>query len=218
MSRAALLIAFFYLTTSLCGCGSSSGENQTFTVRIQADGFVPRSLNIKPGDTVVWVNGDTEPHRVVSGVLDQTVSPIILEPIAIKPDNTFVPDSVEANFGDAVRWRNDQVAHFVLDIVDNVGNVVASLDLEPGQIVPSPPTQLFPSAGRYTYQQRNLPQFFGTLTLFGVPDPDGNFDSGVLPTGGDFRRTFNSVGAFPFFDLDTSDPNKSFRTGQITIQ
>lgn len=35
-------------------------------VSITADGFVPATLAIMPGTTVVWTNDDSQPHRVAS--------------------------------------------------------------------------------------------------------------------------------------------------------
>jgi plastocyanin len=36
------------------------------TVEITRDGFVPQTIKVKKGQTIVWVNADTAPHQVAS--------------------------------------------------------------------------------------------------------------------------------------------------------
>jgi len=45
------------------------GENtgvQTYNIEINNFAFVPASLNVKAGDTIIWTNKDSAPHTVVS--------------------------------------------------------------------------------------------------------------------------------------------------------
>jgi plastocyanin len=56
--------------------GSASQQNQFYYNRY----FVPSTLQIVPGTTIVWTNNDSVPHRILSGLSTQ------------KPQNPFTPD------------------------------------------------------------------------------------------------------------------------------
>ncbi len=100
-------------------------------------------------------------------------------------------------------------------IMDDASNVVATLSFLQGQIVSF---SNFPSAGQYVFMQQNLPSFAGSLTLFGIPHPNNQFQSQVLQTGGTFTRQFPNAGTFPFYDLNQTNPNQGFMTGTIKAQ
>ncbi|HEU0303007.1 MAG TPA: plastocyanin/azurin family copper-binding protein, partial [Gaiellaceae bacterium] len=48
------------------GAGTASGRDANTTVAITQFGFVPESVAVQAGDTVVWENRETVPHRVVA--------------------------------------------------------------------------------------------------------------------------------------------------------
>jgi plastocyanin len=61
------MIARFALCLALAGCGSKH-EPKTYQVEIRGMQFVPASLTVDVGDTVVWTNHDVLPHTVTSGI------------------------------------------------------------------------------------------------------------------------------------------------------
>ena len=48
--------------------GASIGEGQMYTVSIKADGFHPSTITIQRGDTIRFVNNDTQPRWPASNV------------------------------------------------------------------------------------------------------------------------------------------------------
>ena len=56
------------LGLGLAACGSKAREPQTHHVEIRAMQFVPATLEVGVGDTVVWTNADVVPHTVTSSV------------------------------------------------------------------------------------------------------------------------------------------------------
>ncbi len=209
-----LTIPIFVLCPLFCGCGSSSSSSSR-TVNIEATRFVPKVITINTNGNVTWVNMDSQPHKVVSGFLAPVSNPVITDPIGIEQNNTFTPAFKEANFGDTLRWINNRVSLFVLEILDDSGALVTTIQLLPGQIGSF---NAFPTAGRYTYRQQNFAPFSGTLILYGIPNPDGQFQSQTLQPGGSFTRPFPITGSYSYYDLNETFPNKSFATGTINVQ
>jgi plastocyanin len=219
MWRLAVCAVVAVYAVELCGCGSNgtNSNSEVVTINIQQNRFFPPNVTIRAGDRITWVNVDSAVHQVVSGTLAATGQPVIRQPIIlINENNTFVPNTFEASLGDTVRWQNNRMAAFLMDIVDssNVPQITLSF-VRTGQIIG---LSSFPGAGFYTYQQQNNPNFFGTIKVFGRPIPDGNFSSLPLPKSGPFTTQFPTPGAFPFFDLNQDDPDQSFMTGTITVQ
>lgn len=46
--------------------GCTEHQEATYTITIQNSSFDPAELNARPGETIMWVNNDSVPHRVVS--------------------------------------------------------------------------------------------------------------------------------------------------------
>jgi plastocyanin len=215
MSRVKLLFLIAAIALCVNGCGGGgSVQSDAFVVQVQSQRVSPKTLNINSGDKVQWVNVDTISHVIESGVLEQVSNPKVLSEISIQPNGTFQPSAVDADFGDTVRWRNDTGFPFVLDIVNDANSVIASFDLDNGEVVSY---NNFPLAGKYTAQKRGNVFFSGTVTLFGVPHPDGVFQSPVLPNGGTFTREFNVLGTLYYYVLDSSTSSKGFITGSVTV-
>ena len=218
MSRCGLGAVAILVAVYAAGCGGGSSQNgATTTVNITATRFFAQNITINAGNKVQWVNTDNTVHQVVSGTLLSTSNPVLVTPpISINENNSFTPPALEANYGDTIQWQNNRQQPFVLVIVDASNIVRATLTFQrSGQIIGF---SGFPSAGYYTFQQQGNSAFIGSLVLFGTPKPDGAFQSQPLPPGGSFSTQFNTRGAFPYFDLDQNDPNRSFRTGSITVQ
>ncbi|MCE5314293.1 MAG: hypothetical protein ABFD49_04300 [Armatimonadota bacterium] len=216
MARLTLLALIIMVALSIHGCGGGgSGSSSAYVIRIQSQRFYPKTITIKSGDGVQWINSDTQSHVVASGTLEKVSNPEVLSEIAIQADNTFSPSEVEANFGDTVQWRNDTGFDFTMDILNDAGVVVETLEFTNGEVIGYSD---FPAAGLYTTQQHGNVFFSGTIILYGVPNPDGVFQTPTLPNGGTFSRTFTGSGTVPYYVLDLDDPNKSFITGSLTIQ
>lgn len=64
-------------------------ESQEAVITITADGFVPESIDIQPGDKVVWTNKDTDPHAVASNShLEHDILPD-LKSDTLGPDESY---------------------------------------------------------------------------------------------------------------------------------
>lgn len=68
VSFAAILLLLAGCTQFLAGDGTSSSAGGIETVEMTIQGFVPATLEIPVGTTVVFVNKDTEMHWPASGV------------------------------------------------------------------------------------------------------------------------------------------------------
>jgi plastocyanin len=72
-----LLLPFFALAVLVVGAApATSASTATKTVQIKRSAFSPASVTINTGDTVSWVNSDTQNHQVVSNN-GSFVSPIL---------------------------------------------------------------------------------------------------------------------------------------------
>jgi subtilisin-like proprotein convertase family protein len=96
---------------------------------------------------------------VVSGTASD---PQVLDPILIKPGGTFEPDTIVANHGDVIRWRNDTGSAFALEILTDAGDTVDTLNLAPGEIKSF---SAFWGSGVYRFQRKSSPAVAGTITL-----------------------------------------------------
>lgn len=200
----------------LAGCGSSGGGSQVSSIRINSSSLSPFSVQVRPADSVQWINADTSRHQVVSGVLDPVpVGQRKTVRILIQPNNTFSPPSIDANLGDTVEWQNNRLTSFTLEIFDENSSLIATLNFAQGQIVPY---NAFQSAGVYTFRQQNNSAFSGFVRLFGVPRPNNLFASQILNTGDTFTRVFASSGTFGFYVLDPSSPGSAFLDGTVSVQ
>jgi plastocyanin len=214
MSRL-LLVIVGVLCICGCGGGGGGGSSDAFVVQIQSQRVNPKTCSIKSGDSVEWINIDVNPHRVVSGTLDKVSNPVTLSEIVIRPDNTFQPDTLEGSFGDTLQWRNATGFDFTMDIINDAGTVIATLTFANGEVKGY---SQFPSAGRYTAQKRGNVFFSGTFTLYGIPNPNGAFQSNTLNNGGTFTRKFTGSGTLAYYILNVEDPSRSFITGSIVVQ
>ena len=112
--RKVLLLTLATLTVALAGATSSATARPSTTVdvSITARGFVPEEVRVRPGDTVVWKNNDTNNHQVVSdtGVFKSPV---------LKPNATYshVFDTESSySYHDALKPATGEV-HVVLNRV-----------------------------------------------------------------------------------------------------
>jgi plastocyanin len=199
------------------GCGGSPGSgSQAATITVNAQSLAPFSTQIRVNDTVTWVNADTQSHYVVSGTLEMVpVSQRQTRRILINQNNSFTPSSLDANYGDTVEWQNNRSTPYELNIVNQLGTIIAVLDFDQGEIIP---VNSFQFAGVYLYEQADITSIRGVLRLFGVGNSDSKFQSQLLATGGTFTRQFSTAGTFNYYITSPLYPNTSFLSGTIVVQ
>lgn len=215
----------------LCGCGGGSGGGsdtnttvaiQQFTVFNHPDEvrtkFFPKTTTITAGvnSRITWQNQTPGRHQIVSGILTPQGDPSIKHLITINLGN-FTPDELNANAGDTIQFSNLSGHTFTMQVVDTNGVVVSTVVIPIGGMVTSPPQVIFPGPGVWIVQDQDSQQI-ATITLFGHPVPDGNFQSGILGQGNIFQAAFPIPGTFPYFDSNPDDPSHVYATGTIVVQ
>lgn len=68
----ALLISFV-----ISSCASAQADPKTYTVEIKDMKFVPESITVNKGDTIIWINRDIMPHDVTEETSKAWTSSII---------------------------------------------------------------------------------------------------------------------------------------------
>jgi len=213
MFRIIISVCVIVCLACLCGCGGGSGSSTSPFVNIQATRFFAKNTTIQTGGRIQWVNVDAAPHQVVSGRLNPQGDTLVIHVIQITLTG-FNPVALTANLGDSVYFNNISGNPFTMNVSDDNGVFVSTVVFNIGDMKQF----TFPGAGLFTFRQSGSQIFQGTFVLFGQPSPDGLFMSQVLPNGGVFARQFDVPGQFSFFDLDLNNPNRSFKTGTITVQ
>lgn len=212
--RTAVIFALIALCGAyVCGCGSSTNGQRSFTVQVQDDRTEPKFLTVQDQDTVQWINNSGRPVQIVSGTLAAQGNPNIVRLVSIT-NTGFTPTNTVANLGDTIRFANNSFSAITLQIVNDANQIVSSITLPVGNQQDFP----FPSAGIYTIRNAANPLFAGTVTLFGRPSPNNIFQSPVLPNGGVFTRQFTQTGSFNYFVREQNNPNESFITGTVSVQ
>jgi len=64
--KRALLPLIAVLAVACVASAASAHQTATTTISITSAGFKPDDVRVQPGDTVVWKNGDSKQHQVVS--------------------------------------------------------------------------------------------------------------------------------------------------------
>lgn len=210
----ALLLASCAFSLGGCGGGAANTSTPTsYLVNVSDSRATPKINSVRQNDTVQFLNAGTNPHQFFSGTLDPQGDPTVIYTVSI--GNTgFNPILLEANLGDTIRFANQGNSVFFLDIVDDNGRVVTSYTLPIG----SSQTVTFPSAGMYTVRNANDFVTKATVILFGKPNPNGLFQSPVLPNGGTFSKQFTQSGSFQYFSVNIDNPFRSFVTGTVNVQ
>jgi len=55
------------LGATVCPARATAEKPQTHTVEIKNFKFAPRKLQVRPGDTILWINRDIVPHTATAG-------------------------------------------------------------------------------------------------------------------------------------------------------
>lgn len=67
-----LLVAFV-----VSSCASAQADPKTYTVEIKGMKFVPESITVNKGDTIIWINKDIVPHDVTEETSKAWTSSVI---------------------------------------------------------------------------------------------------------------------------------------------
>ncbi|MDO8589068.1 MAG: plastocyanin/azurin family copper-binding protein [Armatimonadota bacterium] len=189
-SLSAITAALFLV--SCFGCGSASNRLRS-TVFIRTLRFDPSTLTVDAGTTVRWRNSDTAAHTVTSGNLDPAPDPTFKD-VAIL-DSQFSPKELRLRVGDTVRWTNRDLATHQIVFASGQPIEFTSPPLQENEDT----TLQILHAGVFEYQDPFTPGLTGRIIAEGVPDPDGQFDSGGISPGQEFEFTFNIPGTFTYF-------------------
>ncbi|MCE5314288.1 MAG: hypothetical protein ABFD49_04275 [Armatimonadota bacterium] len=219
MPRLFALIAVPVIMLSGCGGGgSTSDRNHSTSTSSVSDVTVSR------GDKIAWTNDESNKVKIVSGTLEQVSSPTTSDMISCYPDGTLNPKNLTADFGDTIQWRNDaddtnisiddeDVQTVELEILDSSDEVIATLSIKPGKTATY---NDFPRAGKYTYRVSGKDEE-GTITLYGIPTPDGNFESMYLNCGQKYSAYIFQSGVQSYYVIKEGS-TKSYMTAQITVE
>lgn len=213
------------LMIGVSGCGGGSGDGGTSTVAIEQSSifghsselrtrFFPKTVTIATGPdaSVRWVNQSPGRHQIVSGALTPKGSTSVNRLITINFGN-FSPNMLNADSGDTIEVSNLSGRQFTMQIVNDNGEVKSTLVFSIGEMK----TVVFPGPGVWILQDPDS-QLVATVTLYGYPVPDGQFQSGIMPNGGVFQRVFPMPGTYRYYDLDPDDPTHVYASGTVVVQ
>lgn len=225
-------IAFAVVTACvvcMSGCGggnSSDGNGQSAFVHILDTSLTARTVNVKVGTPVRWVNSTGEPQQVISGILAPQPSGVPPRVIRVTAGGLFNPPStptnpIEANLGDTIQYSNDSTVSVTINVFNDNGNLVFSIPLVQGQLTDVTNQFLTVGAGLYTFRLGGVGQS-GAIVLFGKPVPDttsvNSFESPILTPGSTFTRVFTHAGTVRYYAPDLDISTRSFRTGTVNVQ
>jgi len=127
---------------------------------------------------------------------------------------------VQVNLGDTVEFSNDSAVAQTVSVFNDNNVLVFTVPLAQGQLADVTNQFLNTGAGLYTFNLGGVGQS-GAIVLFGRPVPDtisvNSFQSPALASGSTFTRVFTQAGLVRYYSPDINNPNRSFRTGTITI-
>ncbi len=212
------------VVVSLCGCGGGDGSSGS-TVAIEQYSifgnpnvtrvrFFPRTVSVVAGidNGITWINQAPDRHQIVSGIVVPDGDPGVVRQITINFGN-ITPMNLEARAGNTIQISNLSGRTFTMQIVNDNGQVVSTLVFAIGEMK----TVVFPGPGVWIIQDPDS-QLMASVTLYGTPQPDGRFQSGILIHGGVFQRAFPTPGTYPYFDSNPDDPSHVYATGTIVVQ
>ncbi|MEN6372732.1 MAG: hypothetical protein ABFD64_12065 [Armatimonadota bacterium] len=191
--RALVILLVFLIPAIIIGCGSS--VDQDTVVNIRDNAFDPTTLTVSPGTTVRFTNSDNTTHTIVSGSLTATSSPQTISVSLL--DTQFSRSTLTVHLNDTVRFVNASNSNRQIEVKDNSNLDVVYLT----PVLAPQESNDFRTTATGIFQVRDASNAAVqmTLTVEGVPNPDGRFSSSVLAPGEHFEFQFNTAGEFPFF-------------------
>lgn len=209
---AAIAVIAILLCANGCGGGSDS-SGRSSDVDLISTKSSPGDLSIPQGNKVVWTNDTSSVIKIVSGTLEKVSSPSTRE-VSCIPGGTFSPDSFDADFGDTIVWRNmDTKNSIVVEVLDASSKVIKSLAIEPSM---TGSYSGFSRAGKYTYRIAKSTTS-GSVTLYGVPNPDGKFESMFLSAGKKYSTYLFQSGVQSYYIVKQNSADTSCVTAQINV-
>lgn len=225
MSRFATALCLIAIIATLTGCGGSNGSESSGTVAIEQYSifghsnesrtrFFPRTTTIVAGmnNGITWINQTPGRHQIMSGIVRPKANPPVPRLITIT-FGSFSPNHLEANLGDTIQVSNGSGRNFTMQMVDDNGRVESTFNFTIGGSREIP----FPGAGVWVLQDPDS-QLVATVTLYGDPEFDGRFQSGILGPGGVFQVAFPVPGTFNYYDANPDDPSHVYTTGKVVVQ
>ncbi|MCF6251807.1 MAG: plastocyanin/azurin family copper-binding protein [Methylococcaceae bacterium] len=70
-----MVSGLLYLIVQNVESAENSFKLTQHNVEISGFAFVPKKLEVKPGDTITWVNKDIVPHNIVESIDQSVISP-----------------------------------------------------------------------------------------------------------------------------------------------
>jgi plastocyanin len=206
MIRIALLLLLLPVIIIAAGCGGHSSDTNQITIRNLT--FDPNQETVSLGTTIRWFNADDGSHSVVSGVLGPTSRPAtFIEGVL---DTGFTVPDLVVEIGDTIQFENLSLSQKQIEIKDqNLDDIFVSPILIQNETATFKPT----AAGFFTMRDSLQTSITGTLTVSGVPQPDGTFDSGFLGPGQSFEFKPTVPGDYRYFC-----GAHNVETGVVTVQ
>jgi plastocyanin len=70
-----MVSGLLYLIVQNVESAENSVKHTQHNVEISGFAFVPKKLEVKPGDTITWINKDIVPHNIVESIEKSVISP-----------------------------------------------------------------------------------------------------------------------------------------------
>jgi plastocyanin len=212
--RLARLYAVITIVFCAIGCGGGSGSSdRSSEVSVISTKSSPGDLTIPLGDKITWINDTSSVIKIVSGTLSKVASPTSRD-VCCLAGGSFSPDSFDADFGDTIVWQNmDTENSIIVEVLNSSNKVIKSLSIEP---LMTGSYSGFPRAGQYTYHIYGSAES-GSLTLYGVPTPDGKFESMYLAEGKKHSAYLFQSGFQSYYIVKQNSADTSCITAQINV-
>ncbi|MCE5323500.1 hypothetical protein LLG46_09340 [bacterium] len=214
MVRLYNVMAAFVCILGMVGCGGGSGSSiRNSEIDVASTRSSPADTSVSQGNKVVWVNNTSSTIKIVSGTLEPVRHPTTRD-ISCLVGGTFSPDSLDADFGDTIVWRNmDTENSIVVEILNASNKVIKSMAIEP---LMTGSYSGFSRAGKYKYRVADSTTSC-SLVLYGVPTPDGKFESMYLTGGKKFSTYLFESGVQSYYIIESNSTGSSCVTAEITV-
>lgn len=172
------------------GFGGLLGQvaDDTVRVRITAEGFDPKIVTARPGQTIVWRNEDSIPHIVFSDTLmmDQD-KPLQTSPIFKDGDAEYVLplDTAPGDFKVASRTKSDFTSTITVELAGSVqpasSAAMSSTPALPETVSSASSSSESPAFPPSPFPTDDFPPFEPEQAAGGIPQNPYTIDSNVIP-------------------------------------
>ena len=208
-SRLARLVLAFAVVMVITPLATALAADETVVISSTLE---PKELTISPGTTVIWVNEDSDEHRMRSDD----------GPEKFDSGNLGPGESYTFNF--AIEGSYPYIDDRNEDDTSYHGTITVGADApppgDPGDPAPPPPTSGDVSIVDRSFQPSSLTVGAGATVTWANNDNDEHtvtatdsaWDSGIFGQGGTYSRTFATSGTYAYLCLIHPD-----MTGTITV-